>query len=89
MDSATPGRSVDANYAPGSVLDLGSVQVHQEPISEDNNLKSRKFIVSMYLITVSSLFTALGMMDVDTWMYFTGVVGGTYLGVNIYQKKAL
>lgn len=81
-----PGRSVDANIEPGEVLDLGMVQVTN---SEDSNLKSRKFIVSMSLIIISSIFTGLGMMDVDTWMFFTGAVGAAYLGVNIYQKKTL
>jgi hypothetical protein len=84
MDSAMPGRSVDVNSAPQDVLDLGTIQV---TTNEDGNLKSRKFIISMYLITVSSTFTGLGMMDVDTWMMFTGAVGAAYLGVNIYQKN--
>jgi hypothetical protein len=86
MDSAMPGRSVDANSTPQQPLDLGMVQV---PVSEDGNLQSRKFVISMTLILISSLFTGLGMMDVDTWMMFTGAVGAAYLGVNIYQKKTL
>lgn len=62
-------------------------EIYLEPVvSEDRNLKSRKFIVAMTLITVSSIFTALGMMDINTWIVFTGGVGATYLGVNIYQK---
>lgn len=83
MDSALPGRSVDVNSAQQDVLYIEPVQT---PISEDRNLKSRKFIVAMTLITVSSIFTALGMMDINTWIVFTGGVGATYLGVNIYQK---
>ena len=84
MDSAK--RHYASEIEPGHDIDLGTVQV---PISDDNNLKSRKFIVSMYLITVASIFTGLGMMDVDTWMFFTGTVAAAYLGVNIYQKKTL
>lgn len=84
MDSAKlPVRS---NSSQGEVLDLGMVQV---TTNEDSNLKSRKFIVAMTLILISSIFTGLGMMDVDTWMFFTGAVGAAYLGVNIYQKKTL
>lgn len=81
MDSATPPYS--SEIVPGREIYLEPVQA---PISEDGNLKSRKFIISMYLITVSSIFTALGMMDINTWIVFTGGVGATYLGVNIYQK---
>ena len=69
---------------PGREIDLELVQV---PVSEDGNIKSRKFIVAMTLILISSVYTGLGMMDVDTWMVFTGAVGAAYLGVNIYQKN--
>lgn len=81
MDSATPPYA--SEIEPGREIYIEPVQT---PISEDRNLKSRKFIVAMTLITVSSIFTALGMMDINTWIVFTGGVGATYLGVNIYQK---
>lgn len=81
MDSATP--TYASEIEPGREIYIEPVQT---PISEDRNLKSRKFIVAMTLITVSSIFTALGMMDINTWIVFTGGVGATYLGVNIYQK---
>lgn len=81
MDSATPPYA--SGIEPGREIYIEPVQT---PISEDRNLKSRKFIVAMTLITVSSIFTALGMMDINTWIVFTGGVGATYLGVNIYQK---
>lgn len=82
MDSAKPSQT---HYtAPSGPFDLGMVQI---PTNEDGNLKSRKFIVSMYLITVASIFTALNRMDVDTWMFFTGGVAAAYLGVNLYQKR--
>lgn len=84
MDSALPGRSVESNSAPQDVLDLGLVQVTTQ---QNNNLKSTKFIVGMTLILVSSLFTGIGIMSIDTWMMFTGAVGAAYLGVNIYQKN--
>ena len=81
MDSATPPYA--SEIEPGREIYIEPVQT---PISEDRNLKSRKFIVAMTLITVSSIFTALGMMDINTWIVFTGGVGATYLGVNLYQK---
>ncbi len=81
MDSA-----IRSNIEPGGVLDLGMVQVTS---NEDGNLKSRKFIVAMTLILISSIFTGMGMMSILEWMGFTGAVGAAYLGVNIYQKKTL
>ena len=81
MDSATPPYA--SEIEPGREIYLEPVQA---PISEDRNLKSRKFIVSMTLLIIASIFTALGMMDINTWIVFTGGVGATYLGVNLYQK---
>lgn len=81
MDSARPSVT---HYNEPRAFDLGEVQI---PVSDDGNLKSRKFIVSMTLILVASVFTALDRMDVDTWMFFTGGVAAAYLGVNLYQKK--
>lgn len=86
VESAQPLSSdvVEGAYLPrGESFDLGMVQVN----NEDGNLKSRKFIVSMTLIIISSVFTAVGQMDVDTWMFFTGGVAAAYLGVNLYKKR--
>mgnify|MGYP003420090320 FL=1 len=82
MDSAK--HPYASEIEPGREIDLELVQV---PVSEDGKIKSRKFIVAMTLILISSVYTGLGMMDVDTWMMFTGAVGAAYLGVNIYQKN--
>lgn len=84
LDYKTIDSAIRSEIEPGREIYLEPAQA---PISEDGNLKSRKFIISMYLITVSSIFTGFGMMDVDTWMMFTGAVGAAYLGVNIYQKN--
>lgn len=84
MDSATPPYA--SEIEPGREIYLEPVQA---PVSEDGNLKSRKFVISMTLILISSIFTGLAMMDVDTWMFFTGAVGAAYLGVNVYQKRTL
>lgn len=83
IDSAQ-NRPYSPEIEPQGQFDIGTVQV---TTNEDGNLKSRKFVVSMTLILVSSLFTALGQMDVDTWMFFTGGVAAAYLGVNLYQKR--
>lgn len=83
LDSAQ-NRLNGTKIEPQGPLDLGTVQVTTD---EDGNLKSRKFIVSMTLILIASIFTALGQMDVDTWMFFTGSVAAAYLGVNLYQKR--
>lgn len=83
IDSAQ-NRPYSPENEPQGPLDLGTVQV---TTNEDGNLKSRKFIVSMTLILIASIFTALGQMDVDTWMFFTGGVAAAYLGVNLYQKR--
>ena len=77
-------KSIESASGTQGPLDLGTVQVTTD---EDGNLKSRKFIVSMTLILIASVFTALGQMDVDTWMFFTGSVAAAYLGVNLYQKR--
>ncbi len=50
---------------------------------------SQKFIVGMTLILVASIFTGMEIMSIEAWMAFTGVVGGAYFGVNVYQKKML
>lgn len=77
-------KSIESASEPQGPLDLGMVQVTTD---EDGNLKSRKFIVSMTLILIASVFTAIGQMDVETWMFFTGGVAAAYLGVNLYQKR--
>lgn len=83
LDSAQ-NRVEGGKIEPRGQYDLGMVQVTN---NEDGNLKSRKFIVSITLIIISSVFTAVGQMDVDTWMFFTGGVAAAYLGVNLYQKR--
>lgn len=77
-------KSIESASGTQGPLDLGTVQVTTD---EDGNLKSRKFIVSMTLILIASVFTAIGQMDVETWMFFTGGVAAAYLGVNLYQKR--
>lgn len=71
---------------------LGEGYIDVPPVQNDHsdgNLKSRKFILTMTLILISSLFTGMRMMDMDMWMFFVGGLAATYLGVNVYQKKMM
>lgn len=71
------------NIEPGREIYLEPVQT---PISEDWNLKSRKFIITMTLVIISSVFTGIGLMSIDMWMYFNGALTASYIGANLYQK---
>lgn len=74
-----------------SAQPLEAFEVEQpstKPMQEEKHI-SQKFIVGMTLIVVASIFTGMGLMSVLEWMGFTGVVGGAYFGVNLYQKKML
>ncbi len=82
MDSAKPPYA--SEIEPGREIDLELVQV---PVSEDGNLKSRKFIITMTLVIISSVFTGIGLMSIDMWMYFNGALTASYIGVNLYQKN--
>lgn len=84
MDSAIP--PIRSNSSPRDVLDLGTVQV---PISDDGGLMSRKFILTVIGIVIFGIFTALGKMDVDSYMYFYAAITAGYFGINFMQKKAL
>lgn len=84
MDSAIP--PIRSNSAQQDVLDLGLIQT---PVSDDGNLKSRKFIITMMLVIISSVFTGIGLMSIDMWMYFNGALTASYIGANLYQKKTL
>lgn len=88
MDSVkSPVRS---NIEPQEPLYLGTEQV---PVHEEKDglerFGGRKFIIGMTLILVASIFTGIGIMTIDQWLMFTGVVGASYFGINFIQKKAL
>lgn len=77
MDSAkSPVASNIEDYQP----------LEQAP-EEGSNLLSRKFIITILGITIFGLFTALGRMDIETYMYFFGGITAGYFGVNFMQKK--
>lgn len=88
MDSAKP--PVTRYSEPQGPFPLESVHL---PISEEKDsldrFGGRKFIVGVLLITVASIFTWMGIMTVDQWLWFTSGVGVAYFGVNFIQKKAL
>lgn len=77
---------IRSNIEPGASQHIEMVQV---PVSEDGNLKSRKFIITMTLVIISSIFTGIGLMSIDMWMYFNGALTASYIGANLYQKKTL
>lgn len=88
MDSAIHSNS--SNIASGEVFDLGTEQV---TIPEDKDgldrFGGRKFIISIVLIIISSIFTGMLLMTIDQWLWFTGAIAGSYFGINFTQKKML
>ena len=89
IDSASKNRLEGHQEPLGHDFDIGTVNV-APPTKEDptdGNLKSRKFIVSMTLIILASVFTGIDKLDIDMWMVFVSGVGAAYLGVNVYQKS--
>lgn len=56
---------------------------------EETNLLSRKFILTVLGVVIFGVFTALGKMDVETYMYFFGALTASYFGVNFIQKKLI
>lgn len=58
----------------------------QDPLNE---VGGRKFLLTVLGIIIFGIFTALGQMEVETYMYlFLGLAGG-YGVVNVTQKKML
>lgn len=71
---------------------LESEEVESVPVEEKDGLArfgGRKFIVGVLLIVVSSIFTGIGIMGIEQWLWFTGGVGVAYFGVNFVQKKII
>ena len=68
-------------------FDLGKVYIDQP--NDDSGLKSKKFIVTMLLLVVSSLFTGMGIMTIDQWLWFNSALAAGYGILNVGQKKLL
>lgn len=87
MDSA---HSQTSNFEPSGSFDLGTIQV---PIQEEKDsldrFGGRKWLLAMYIETIASIFTFMGILPVDQWLMVTGTVGSLYFGVNFMQKKML
>lgn len=66
---------------------LGEVKIDQP--NEDSGLKSKKWIFSMFLSLVSSVFTGMGIMSIDQWLWFNGALAAGYGILNVGQKKLL
>lgn len=65
----------------------GEVKIDQP--NDDSGLKSKKFIVTMLLLVVSSLFTGMGIMTIDQWLWFCSAIAAGYGILNVGQKKLL
>lgn len=68
---------------------LEAHEVEFPPVESTKDGGWRKFAIAMSLILISSLFTGMRLMEIDTWMLFAGSVGAGYLGINVYQKMKL
>lgn len=54
----------------------------------DNNgkFKSRKFILVVGIVALTSLFLALNYIGPDEWVKTISIVAGLYMGGNVAQK---
>lgn len=68
---------------------LEAHEVEFPPVEPAKDGGWRKFSIAMSLILISSVFTGMRLMEIDTWMLFAGSVGAGYLGINVYQKMKL
>lgn len=69
---------------------LGEVKIDQ-PYEKDplDRFGGRKFILTILGITIFGVFTALGRMEMETYMYIFGGLTAGYFGINFAQKKLL
>lgn len=63
--------------------------VPQEEKDPLNEVGGRKFLLTVLGIVIFGIFTALGQMDVETYMYLFGALTAGYFGINVAQKKML
>ena len=84
MDSARP--SVASNLPRGEVY-LGEVKL--DPPSDGSGLKSKKWILAMFIESIASIFTVLGILTADQWLWLTGAIAAGYGIFNVGQKKLL
>lgn len=51
-------------------------------------LGGRKFVLTIILVIIFTIFVIVGKMDVDQFMISTLTIAGSYLGANAIQKFA-
>jgi len=88
MDSAKA--SVTQNLPQGDVY-LGEVRLDQPQEEKDGlwRFGGRKWILAMYVETIASIFTAIGLLPIDQWLMVTAGIISLYFGVNFMQKKKM
>lgn len=74
---------------PQGPFDLGEVHLTQEEPDGLYKVGGRKFILAVLGIVIFGIFTAVGKMDVDTYMWLFGALTASYFGINFMQKKML
>ena len=52
----------------------------------NGKFKSRKFILVVSIVVLSSLFLALNYIGPDEWVKTISIVAGLYMGGNVAQK---
>lgn len=88
MDSAKA--PVTSNLPQGDVY-LGEVMLDQPQEEKDGlwRFGGRKWILAMYVETIASIFTAIGLLPIDQWLMVTAGIISLYFGVNFIQKKMI
>jgi hypothetical protein len=86
IDSASQSPVIRPEMPRGDVY-LGEMKL--DPPSDDSGLKSKKWILAMFVESVASIFTVLGILTADQWLMVTGGIISLYFGVNFLQKKLI
>lgn len=79
-----------------SAQPLESEEVEHVPVLKTEEEKDglwrfggRKWILAMYVETIASIFTAIGLLPIDQWLMVTAGIISLYFGVNFIQKKMI
>lgn len=79
-----------------SAQPLESEEVEHVPVLKTEEEKDglerfggRKWILAMYVETIASIFTAIGLLPIDQWLMVTAGIISLYFGVNFMQKKKM
>lgn len=88
LDSAQ-NRLEGPEIEPQGPFDLGEVHLTKEEPDGLYSLVSKKFVIAVLLILTSSIFTGIGIMTIDQWLWFNGAIATGYGVLNVGQKKML